>query len=100
MRFCSSFFLHALMKLKKSSLAEILDQLATQTIPSGITDEEIAYMLAVLEFQLQQFDRTANHAALQLHNAAIKGDPAVHGGEEPEGSFASYVCGLYGRAVF
>jgi hypothetical protein len=56
-------------------------------------------VFAVLEFQLQQFDRASNHAALQLHNASVKGGPAVHGGEETECSFAPYVCGLDGRAV-
>jgi hypothetical protein len=35
-----------------------------------------------------------------LHNASIKGGPAVHGGEETECSFAPYVCGLDGRAIF
>ena len=61
-----------------------------------IADEEIADVFAVLEFQLQQFDGTANHAALQLHNAPIEGGPAVHGGEQTECPLAPYVRRLNG----
>jgi hypothetical protein len=43
---------------------------------------------------LQQFDRAAHHAALQLHKTSVEGDAAVHGREEAECSFAPYVCGL------
>jgi hypothetical protein len=38
--------------------------------------------------------------ALQLHDASIKGNPAVHCGEEAESSFAPDICGLNRRAVF
>jgi hypothetical protein len=48
---------------------------------------------------LQQFDRTANYATLQLNETSIKGDAAVHGREEAECSFAPYVCGLNCRPV-
>jgi hypothetical protein len=51
-------------------------------------------VFAVLEFQLQRFDRATNHAALQLHNASIKGGPAVHGGEETECSFAPFAVSM------
>ena len=64
-----------------------------------IADEEIAHVFAALEFRLQQFDRAANHAALQLHKTSIEGDAAVHGREEAECSFAPDVCGLNCRAV-
>jgi len=56
-------------------------------------------VFAVLEFRLQQFDRTANYATLQLNETSIKGDAAVHGREEAECSFAPYVCGLNCRPV-
>ena len=49
-------------------------------------------MFAALEFRLQQFDRAANHAALQLHKASIEGDAAVHGRKQAECAFAPYVC--------
>jgi hypothetical protein len=38
---------------------------------------EIANVFAALEFRLQQFDRAADYAALQLHKTSIKGDAAV-----------------------
>ena len=63
-------------------------------------DEEIADVFAGPEFGLQQFDWAAGHVALQLHNASIEGNPAVHCGEEAESSLAPYVCGLDRRAVF
>ena len=57
-------------------------------------------MFAGPEFRLQQFDRAANHAALQLYDASIEGNSTVHGGEETKRTFAAYVCGFYGRAIF
>jgi hypothetical protein len=65
-----------------------------------IADEQIAHVLAVLEFGLQQFDRATNHVALQLHNASIEGHPAVHGREQTERPFAPDIGGFNGRAVF
>ena len=65
-----------------------------------IANEEITDVFAVLEFGLQQFDWAAGHVALQLNNASIKRNPAVHCREEAKSSFAPYVCGLKGRAVF
>src|SRR5471030_2318912 len=65
-----------------------------------VADEQIANVFAIFEFGLQQFDWTASHAALQLHDASVKRDAAVHGGEKSECSFASYVCSLNGRAIF
>ena len=56
-------------------------------------------MLAVPEFMLQQFNGTSDRVALKLHDASIKGDPAVHGGEEAERAFASDVGGLDRGAV-
>jgi hypothetical protein len=60
---------------------------------------EIANVFAALEFRLQQFDRAADYAALQLHKTSIKGDAAVHGREEAECSFAPNVWGLNCRAI-
>ena len=56
-------------------------------------------MFAAFEFRLQQFDRAANHAALQLNQTPIKRHAAVHGREQAECSFAPDVCGLNGRPV-
>jgi hypothetical protein len=38
---------------------------------------------ACLEFRLQNLDRDAQQAALQLHKPAIDGDAAVHGRKRP-----------------
>jgi hypothetical protein len=46
-----------------------------------IADEEIANVFAVPEFRLQQFDRAANHPALQLHETPVERDATIHGGE-------------------
>src|ERR1700730_7664647 len=64
-----------------------------------IADEEIAHVFTAFEFRLQQLDRTANYATLQLPKASIKGDATVHGRKEAECSFAPDVCGLNCRAV-
>jgi len=65
-----------------------------------IADEQIAHVLAVLEFGLQQFDRATNHVALQLHNASIEGHPAVHGREQTERPFAPDIGGLNGEPFY
>ena len=65
----------------------------------GIADKEIAHVFAALEFRLQQFDRAADHAALQLNKTSIEGHAAIHGREEPECSLAAYIRGLDCRAV-
>jgi hypothetical protein len=57
-------------------------------------------MFAGSEFRLQQLDRTANHAALQLNDTSVEGNPAVHGCEKAKGAFAAYVCGFNSGAVF
>ena len=56
-------------------------------------------MFAAFEFRLQQFYRAANDATLQLHKTSIERDPAVHGGEQAECSFATNVCGLDSGAI-
>jgi hypothetical protein len=45
----------------------------------GIADEEIANVRALLEFSLQNLDRDAKQAALQLDKTSIEGDAAIHG---------------------
>jgi len=64
-----------------------------------IADEEVPHVFAAFEFRLQQLDRAANHAALQLHKTSIKGDATVHGREKSECTLAPYVRGLNCRAV-
>ena len=59
-----------------------------------IAYEQITHVLTVLEFILEQLNRTANRMALELRNASIERDPAVHGGEETECAFAPDVGGL------
>ena len=56
-------------------------------------------MFASFKFRLQQFNRAADHAALQLNETSVKGYAAVHGREETECSFAPYIRGLDCRAV-
>jgi len=46
-------------------------------------------VLAVLEFILQELDGTADRMALELHNAAVKGDAAIHGGEQAKPALAA-----------
>src|SRR5476651_2467277 len=88
---------HPLFRCMQGIARDSLLNLCQQRL--RIADEEIAYVFAALEFRSQQFDRAANHAALQLHKTSIKGDTAVHCREESEGSFAPYVCGLNCGAV-
>ena len=48
-------------------------------------------MLAFPEFILQKLDGTSDRMAIELHNAPVERDPAVHGGEETErGRFLNY----------
>ena len=49
---------------------------------------------------MQHLDRTPSHTAFELHDTSVEGDTAVHGGEEPECSFAPDVRGLNRRAIF
>jgi hypothetical protein len=37
-----------------------------------VTDKKVADVFTVLEFRLQQFDRTADHAAFELHQASVE----------------------------
>src|SRR5665213_2770619 len=53
----------------------------------------------MLEFRLQKINRAANHATLELNQASVEGDPAIHRGEKAEGAFAPDIRGLDGRAV-
>ena len=46
-----------------------------------VAHEQIAHVLAVLEFILQQLDGTADRMAFELHDAPVEGDAAVYGGE-------------------
>jgi hypothetical protein len=40
-------------------------------------------IISVLELRLQQLGRTAAHAAIELHQASVEGDPALHGRNRP-----------------
>jgi hypothetical protein len=55
------------------TLAEIETNLRLQEQ----VDLEIAHVFAAPELRLQQFDRAANHAALQFHKTSIEGDAAA-----------------------
>src|ERR1700757_1332527 len=66
----------------------------------GITDEEIANVLASLEFHSQNVTWNAKQAALKLHETSVKGGAAVHGREETERTFAPDIGRLDRRTVF
>src|ERR1700730_44578 len=52
-----------------------------------IADEEIANVLASLEFRAQNLARDAKQSAFQLHETSIEGGAAVHGREETKRTF-------------
>ena len=56
-------------------------------------------MLAIFEFMLQQLDRTSDRMAPKLHDASVKGDPAIHSGEETKRAFAPDVRGFDRGAI-
>ena len=89
---------HPLFRRMHGIACDCLLDLGQQRL--GITHEEIAHMLAVAEFCLQQFNRAARHVAFQLHDTAIEGHPAVHRGEQTKRAFATNVCSFNGRPVF
>ena len=65
-----------------------------------VAHEQIAHVLAVLEFILQQLDGTADRMTLELHNATVKGDATIHGGEQAKRTLAADIRGLDRRAIF
>ncbi len=59
-----------------------------------IAHKQVANVLAISKFILQQLDRTPGCVSFELHYAAVEGDSAVHGSEEAECSFAPDIGGL------
>jgi hypothetical protein len=56
-----------------------------------ITYQEIAHVFAPLELSSHDLDGNAHQRTLQLHEALIEGDPAIHGREEAKCAFVPNV---------
>ena len=61
---------HPLFRAVKGVTCDSLLHLRKQRL--GVADKQVADVFAVLELRLQQFDRAADHAALELHQAPVK----------------------------